>query len=282
MKLGGRIKVALERSGMKTPEACRRANVPLQSINALMRRDSSRSEFTDALLSVIPDHVINKDWVRTGRGSPDTIEASAPAVVSNVTPITAAISGTKGGNQAVTTTTSQALLAGMQADSFVGGAPIRTWEHQDELPPGAWVLIPRLAVVPTKPPGGVGMDGMKTVLVTDEVQLFRSDWIRDDQLKPSGLAWSRVEDDSMEPIIFKGEQYVVDTSQNANVIDGKTYSVYYDGVERARKCFRLPGGGLRLVANNAAAYPALDLSAEQAKAVKIVGRVVQRVGSGGL
>jgi hypothetical protein len=280
MNLGGRIKVALERSGMKTPEACRRAQVPLQSINALMRRDSSRSEFTDALLSVIPDHVINKEWVRTGRGSPDTIAAAAPAVVSNVTPISAALSGSKGGSQAATLTTSQALQAGTSADLFVGGAPIRTWEHQEELPPGAWVLVPRLAVVPTMP-GGVGTEGMKTVLVTDEVQLFRSDWIRDDQLKPSGLAWSRVEDDSMAPVIFKGEQYVVDTSQN-NVIDGKTYSVYYDGVERARKCFRLPGGGLKLVANNSTAYPSIDLTPEQAKAVKIVGRVVHRAGSGDL
>ena len=122
---------------------------------------------------------------------------------------------------------------------------------------------------------------MKSVLVTDEVQLFRSDWIRDDQLKPSGLAWSVVEDESMEPVIFKGEQYVVDTTQNG-VIDGKTYSVYYDGIERARKCFRLPGGGLKLVANNSAAYPSIDLSPDQAKAVKIVGRVVHRAGNGGL
>jgi hypothetical protein len=50
----------------------------------------------------------------------------------------------------------------------------------------------------------------------------------------------------MEPVIYRGECYVVDTN-DITVVDGKTFSVYYAGVELPRKCFRLPGGGLKLM-----------------------------------
>ena len=278
MNLGGRIAIAIKRSGMKAPEVCRRAGVPLPSINALMRRDSSRSEFTDKLLAVIPDSAVNKDWVRTGQGTPDAIGvAPRAAILGNVTPITTATSGQKGtGITAITT--SRAALQSVQAD-LISDAPIRSWEHQEELPPGTWVFVPRLHVMETIT-GGTGTDGMKTVVLTDQVQAFRSDWIRDDQLKPSGLAWSKVEDGSMEPVIYRGECYVVDTN-DITVVDGKTFSVYYAGVELPRKCFRLPGGGLKLMANNTQ-YASLDLTPEQTRSVKIVGRVVHRAGSGGL
>lgn len=277
MNLGGRIRVALERSGLTTPEACRRAEVPLQSINALMRRDSKRSEYTDRLLAVIPDHVVNKDWVRTGLGSPDTISLAA-AVVSNVKPISAVVAQ-KGLESAWALTSRELLSQGADQDFSVRDAPLRTWEHENELPPGAWVFIPRLTVVSA--PGGPGTTGMRTVLVKDDVQAFRSDWIRDDQLKPVGLGWSRMQDESMAPVIFKDEQYVVDTTQTT-IVDGRTFSLWYDGGERARKCFRLPGGALRLVANNDRDFPAIDLTADQARSVRILGRVVHRAGNGGL
>ena len=56
---------------MTAPEVARAARVPVASINALMRRDSKRSEYTEAILSVLPKGQVNLDWVRTGFGSPD-------------------------------------------------------------------------------------------------------------------------------------------------------------------------------------------------------------------
>jgi hypothetical protein len=127
---------------------------------------------------------------------------------------------------------------------------------------------------------GDGTDEMKTVLLQDDIQAFRAEWIREDQLKPGGLAWSKAPDSSMETVIYKGDSYVVDTS-DTKVVDGKTYAIWYGGVQRARRLFALPGGGLRIAVNEAGVAP-LDLNADQAKAVRIIGRVVHRAGRGGL
>ena len=269
MNLGGRIKVALERAGMNAPEACRRAEVPLQSVNALMRRDSRRSEFTDKLLSVIPDSVVNKDWVRTGRGSPDPIDRSAQPACSNVTPIRA--------QQADGSSTEPARQIA-RSNGTADDASIRSGEHQGKLHQVQWVSVPRLTVPPRRTQGA-DIASVKPKLLTDEVQAFRSDWIIDGQLSSINLAWSRIEDESMEPMVFERDCYVVDTSQTT-IVDGKTYSVCFDGVEGLRRCFRLPGGGLRLIANNTARFPQIDLNAELAKTVEIVGRMVYRMGKG--
>jgi phage repressor protein C with HTH and peptisase S24 domain len=113
-----------------------------------------------------------------------------------------------------------------------------------------------------------------------EVKAFRTDWISEDQLNPAELAWERLDDASMEPAIYAGDSYVIDTSQ-INVIDGKTYAVWYGGALRPRKMFTLPTGGFSLVASNSE-FMSADISAADVPALKIVGRVVHRAGKGGL
>lgn len=161
---------------------------------------------------------------------------------------------------------------------FLAAAPLSAWDYAswDTLPTDAQsVFIPRLDVR--------SADGQVTVrFVTTHIQTFGADWIRQDQLHPDKLGTIEAPDDSMKPSIFPGDVCVVDTSQTT-VVDGKAYAISYGGdtVPPFRRLFRLPGGGLRIQADNPM-HPPIELNGSQVGLVTIVGRVVKRFGSGDL
>lgn len=155
--------------------------------------------------------------------------------------------------------------------------PILAWNHEDDLPPGEFVMIPRLAVHLS---AGNGHEQTEIEFVKKQPQAFRADWIRQKRLKPAKLAAMSASGNSMEPRIWDGDSVVVDTSQT-NVVDGKVYALWYDGGERVKRLFRLPGGGLRIRSDNPA-FETIELAASEVDHVRILGRVVQISGDGGL
>lgn len=152
-------------------------------------------------------------------------------------------------------------------------APILSWEHEEDLPPGEFVMIPRLDV---RLSAGNGHEQVEIEFTEKQPQAFRTDWIRKKHLKPKTLASMVASGDSMQPGIMDGDSLVVDTSQT-EVADGKIYAVWYDGGERVKRLFRLPGGGLRIQSDNPA-YAPISLSGSDANYVRIIGRVVHRSG----
>jgi phage repressor protein C with HTH and peptisase S24 domain len=60
------------------------------------------------------------------------------------------------------------------------------------------------------------------------------------------------------------------------------YALWYEGGERVKRLYRMPGGGLRIRSDNAAEHPEIVLTAEYLGQVRIIGRVVHRSGTGGL
>lgn len=158
-----------------------------------------------------------------------------------------------------------------------GMEPILAWEHPDDLPEGEFVMVPRLDVHLS---AGGGRDQVEIDLVKDNPQAFRAEWIRLMRLKPAKLAAMRASGESMEPTIHDGDSLLVDTSQTT-VVDNKVYALWYDGGERVKRLFRLPGGGLRIVSDNPK-HPTLEVGSEHPEHVRIIGRVVHRSGTGGL
>ncbi len=157
--------------------------------------------------------------------------------------------------------------------------PIVAWEHPDDLPEGEYVFIPRLAV---RLSAGHGTDGGQLDLdfVKAKPQAFRAEWIRAQRLRPAKLACMTAHGDSMEERIQDGDALVVDTSQT-EVMDGKPYALWYEGGERVKRLFRIPGGGLRITSDNKK-YPDIVLNHTELSHVRIIGRVVHVAGSGGL
>lgn len=154
---------------------------------------------------------------------------------------------------------------------------ILAWEHPDDLPEGEFVMVPRLDVHLS---AGGGSEQVAIDLVKDNPQAFRAEWIREQRLKPAKLAAMRASGESMEPAIHDGDSLLVDTSQTT-VQDSRIYALWYDGGERVKRLFRLPGGGLRIQSDNPR-FPPMDLGPDYAGHVRIIGRVVHRSGTGGL
>jgi phage repressor protein C with HTH and peptisase S24 domain/DNA-binding XRE family transcriptional regulator len=155
--------------------------------------------------------------------------------------------------------------------------PILSWEHEDDLPPGEFVMIPRLSVMLS---AGNGHEQIGIEFSKGMPQAFRAEWIREQKLKPNKLAAMTADGESMEPAIFHGDSLLVDTSQNT-VMDGKVYALWYDGGERVKRLFRLPGGGMRIQSDNPQ-HHTIELQPEHVELVRVIGRVVHRSGRGGL
>ncbi len=261
MNLGKRFAVAFRMAGFNPPAVARLTGIPVATINALTRRDSKRSNYVEQLLAILPAEKVNVEWVRTGQGTPEPIN-------------TAPMEAQKENAPRALSAPSIARVAHTNETPGLPAAPLRSWEHENELPPGAaWVFLPRLLVT------SEGGQGVKIVFLIEEVQAFRADWVRDDQLKPSGLAWGVSPDESMQPVLWEGDAFVIDTNDKEEIQDGRTYAVMYGGRQRVRRLFALPGGGLRLKPANDN-FESFDVP--DARAVTIIGRIVRKAGKGGL
>lgn len=256
MNLGKRIEVAFRLAGTSAPAVSKAAKVPVASINALLRRDSKRSGYVDRIVSVLPPDKVNIDWVITGVGGPEPAKHGAHTEETDTTP-----------------TLAPAIARAAHIGGTVKSVPLQAWEHQKELPPGDWAFLPRLVCIPAP---GEGM-GIKTVFLLQEVQVFRTDWIRADQLQPDRIGWSVAADEAMAPVICQGDLYVIDTGHK-KIIDGKTFAVWYGDQLRPRKLFMTPNGKVRVSANNHD-FESFDIDPAE---LIIVGLIVRKAGSGGL
>lgn len=264
MNLGSRIRIAFELAGTSAPAVARATGVPVASINALMLRDSKRSEFTEQICAVLPPERVNVDWVRSGQGTPEPLDKS----------------GRSGSGELKIGVAAAATPSSAPGESVgLAAAPLRSWEYPAILPPGDWVFVPKLGVLHQQ--ASVATNGtIKTIMLHDEIQAYRTHWIREDQLQPAALAWHDVTDDAMTPALFTGDSYVIDTSVTT-IVDGRIYALWYGTGIRPRQVFILPNGGLRITATNAT-FGSLDIAPADVAGLKVLGRLVHRAGRGGL
>jgi len=167
--------------------------------------------------------------------------------------------------------------AATQKVARIKARPILAWETPDDLPEGEFVFVPLLDV---RLSAGHGTEQVE--IYSDETRplAFRADWIRQMRLKPGRLLAMWAKGDSMEPRIQNGDALVVDQAQT-QVVDGGVFALWYEGGERVKRLYRLPGGRLRITSDNPS-YGPIELSAEETEHVRIIGRVVHVAGQGGL
>lgn len=259
MGLGKRIRELRQARGWTLDKLEEESGVAVGTISALEQRDSSRSQYFPQL----------------ARALGLSVEALQNATDAELNQI---IHGVNEGN------VPGALLARFERKPFSPAPapsmqPILSWEHEEDLPPGEFVMVPRLDVHLS---AGAGHGSTQVEILFDEAlpQAFRADWIRGQHLRPKKLAAMTARGDSMEPTIFDGDSLLVDTSQT-EVLDKKVYALWYDGGERVKRLFRLPGGGLRIKSDNPE-YDTIELGPDYAGHVRVIGRVVHRSGRGGL
>jgi phage repressor protein C with HTH and peptisase S24 domain len=77
---------------------------------------------------------------------------------------------------------------------------------------------------------------------------------------------------SMLPVLPDGATLAIDTSRAA-VRDGELYAIDHAGTLRVKIVYKMPGGGLRMRSYNHEEWPDENYNAEEARAVKVLGRV---------
>tara|TARA_R110002153_G_scaffold195922_10_gene349264 strand:+ start:1162 stop:1887 length:726 start_codon:yes stop_codon:yes gene_type:complete len=88
----------------------------------------------------------------------------------------------------------------------------------------------------------------------------------------ANAACVRVSGNSMEPVIPDGAAVGIDTCRT-NVKDGDMYAIDWSGALFVKILTRRPGGGLRIKSFNHEEYPEEILDAEEAKNIRVIGRV---------
>lgn len=89
---------------------------------------------------------------------------------------------------------------------------------------------------------------------------------------PHNAACGKATGNSMEPLIQDGSLVGIDRGKT-QILDGEIYALDQDGMLRVKFVYRLPGGGLRLRSFNQEEHPDETYSAEEARAIKILGWV---------
>lgn len=101
---------------------------------------------------------------------------------------------------------------------------------------------------------------------------FAKSTLRRYNIQPDMAACVVVSGNSMEPVLPDQATVGIDTA-NTRIKDGDMFAIDHGGMLRVKVLYRLPGGGLRLRSFNRDEYPDEDCSPEQAKQVKVLGRV---------
>ncbi|KZY43736.1 XRE family transcriptional regulator [Pseudoalteromonas shioyasakiensis] len=101
---------------------------------------------------------------------------------------------------------------------------------------------------------------------------FSKSTLRRHGIDPTHAACVKVSGNSMEPVIPDGATVGIDTA-NTMIKDGDMYAIDWAGALFVKTLTRRPGGGLRIRSFNLDEYPDENLSNDEAKSVRVIGRV---------
>jgi phage repressor protein C with HTH and peptisase S24 domain len=151
---------------------------------------------------------------------------------------------------------SESELGAGEANSYAS-APAR----------GEWVEVPRLPLGAAAGPGALAGDEAPF-----DTFRFSRRWLRDQGLAGAQLSAIRVEGDSMEPLLYDGDEILVDRAQRS-LRDGVHVVRLGDALLVKRLAAAGPGKATLLSQN--LQYPPIEVSLAE---LEIVGRVVWKSG----
>lgn len=241
--LADRLNARMTELGMTQERLARLAKVSQTAIHKLSTGKSKESR----KLFLIADALgVSPHWLATGQGPMEGITQVHSSVV-------------------------KVLPSAVTALGI--GTPIITWDKPEDLPEGEFVIVPRFDVHVSAGNGHVVCEEQNH----EQGQAYRTDSIRNMRLSAKNLMTVYAKGESMEPSIYAGDALLVDRSQTA-VQDRLVYILRYGDEVRVKRLFRRPDGGLRIVSDNAAAFPEEVVPANEMQHIEIIGRVVERSG----
>ncbi|MGP9834237.1 XRE family transcriptional regulator [Marinobacter sp. NSM] len=102
---------------------------------------------------------------------------------------------------------------------------------------------------------------------------FAKSTLRRAGVPAESAACAFVRGNSMEPVMPDGTCVGVNTADKA-IKDGEIYAIDHGGMLRVKYLHRRPGGGIKIVSQNASEHPVEEVTAEEmASNVRVIGRV---------
>lgn len=149
---------------------------------------------------------------------------------------------------------------------------VSDWDRVEALPVGSFAMV---EMRPVQTPDGVGLGASDPGDVPSFP--FRREWLIARGVSNRGrLGCMIMSDGSMEPRLERGDMLLVDSAQSV-VQDGLIYAIVYGGAVRVRRLSKRFDGGLIIRPDNREC-PDDTLTAEEARAITILGRVLWRAG----
>jgi phage repressor protein C with HTH and peptisase S24 domain len=275
MGLGRRIRHFREKAQLKLPQLAELSGVDVGTISALELRDSSRSQYFPMLarafgmtVEELGDESFDPELLVEVDSNP---KASSAKYVLRVYP-----ARPEDFNEAPMFS----RVRKPDLPKYDALKPIHAWEHEDDLPPGEFVMVPRLDVKLSAGPGS-GANQLAFDFDDGQLRAYSADWIRKHRLKPKKLRVMKGTGRSMEPTIFDGDDLLINLAET-EIFDGKVYALWYEGGERVKRLYRMPGGGLRIRSDNDREFPEIVMGPDYNGHIRVIGRVIDRSGPGGL
>lgn len=108
-------------------------------------------------------------------------------------------------------------------------------------------------------------------------------WFRQKGAKPQNVKLMKVRGNSMEPVLWDGDRVAIDTGAR-EIVDDRVYGIVVGGMAKVKRLFRTAGGRLRIVSDNPdkGRYPDEFVEPDDLESVYVIGRVIDKSGSGGL
>lgn len=120
-------------------------------------------------------------------------------------------------------------------------------------------------------------------LTDSEPRYFSRAFLQTHHLCASQLRCFRVSGSSMEPTLFSGDVILVDCSYQP-ILDGRVYAFGFLGALRVKRLYKRLSGALLIRSDNADkdAFPDETLQGTDLQSFRLIGRVIERAGTGNL
>lgn len=167
------------------------------------------------------------------------------------------------------------LIDGMGDPAPTGGQVVEVFPDEGE-PPEGFAFVKAYRIECAAGDGRYECELDETV----EGKSYRASWLQKHGLRADKLKIFKVVGDSMADLICDGDSITVNTAETT-ITPGKVYAFCYKGGLRVKRLRPLMNGGISVHSDNPG-WQTETIGPEEVEYVHIIGRVVDRSGSGGL
>ena len=112
--------------------------------------------------------------------------------------------------------------------------------------------------------------------------IYKRSWFQERHINPKNCKYFRISGSSMEPLLFKGDKVLVDLN-DIEISNGRVYALIKDNELKVKRLYKLIDGSIVVHSDNSASNPDVKIDKTETNIYfKIIGRVVDKSGDGGL